>query len=412
MIQRRHIGYIIGISVFLSACGSSSGDSPETTQGPPPLSTEEGLFFDSPVKGLNYLSGDTIGRTDAAGRFTYEIHYGITQGVELSIGNLILGSGEGQRFMTPANFVPSNANRMTAEVNLVRFLMALDEDSNPDNGLDVSAVNDQADNFSWRTVNFGDSEFDDQVSLSELLADASSILQRPVTLPSAGTAETHINDTYRCLMSGNYYGEFSGDDTGPLVLGINPADGFIAGVGWSRRQSTGIGIPFGSNPLSRENRLTFVANSDSEFIFTGQVHHFNTITGTWTGNSNDGSFTLSRMADTTDPDVVYRFTGPYLAELPAVGEIPVGAYSVNIYRDRSAQGELVNIIIGTTQVIEMSGQVDNGTLSMTASNGMTLEGSIDLDDELQVSGQWQSPSDIIQSGNFSMNGCVINPADL
>jgi len=398
--------YIISIiaSIFtVQGCGgSSSGDDGSNT---PVVTTVQGQFFDSAVKGLQFTSNSNDGITDSAGTFTYELTDNVPERISFSIGNILLGDAEGRPFLTPMDLAPSDTAGLIEQQNIVRLLLALDADLDPNNGIDITNITSNADTFSWADIDFAGVGFETSAELTSFLTDASTILSRSVTLESTVTADAHINDTYRCLISGNYYGMFTGNDVGPLVLGVDPKTGVIGGLGWSRLQSTVIGVPFNATPLNRLDGFAFTAVSDNDFNFTGNIQHFNLMKGSWIENANSGSFSLERMA-TADNTVEYRFTGTYLADIPQVGINPIGALSVNILKNGDAEGELLNIVFGTTQITPVSGSVSNGIISLSATNGMTLSGAIDLIDH-DATGTWSDPSGIIATGTFDMNGCVL-----
>ena len=90
-----------------------------------------GRFLDSPVEGIDYTSGGVSGTTDSSGTSQY------TQGqkVSFSVGDVTIGSGTPAEVMTPVDLV-SGGNTDSAEVvNIARFLKTLDDDGNPDNGI-------------------------------------------------------------------------------------------------------------------------------------------------------------------------------------------------------------------------------------------------------------------------------------
>jgi uncharacterized repeat protein (TIGR03806 family) len=147
----------------LSACGggsssnSSGGVTP--TPNPPSEPTElSGYFIDGPVSGAQYQiqGSDSILLTESDGGFKYfsgDI-------IKFTIGGISLGQSATAKFITPAQI---QANDQAA-VNLSRFLLTLDEDKNPDNGIQISTtVRDTAAGLSISANEFEatDGEFDD-----------------------------------------------------------------------------------------------------------------------------------------------------------------------------------------------------------------------------------------------------------
>lgn len=126
--------------------GDSDGDpddvDPEPPE-PPKVPFEElmansaeadafGVVIDSPVSGLRYKSGDHYGITDSAGK------YGYIQGqsVEFFVGDITIGSA-----ITPLPRVTpyelANSDPRIA-LHIARFLQTLDNDANPDNGIQIN----------------------------------------------------------------------------------------------------------------------------------------------------------------------------------------------------------------------------------------------------------------------------------
>ncbi|KAG1682863.1 hypothetical protein GQR58_010649 [Nymphon striatum] len=83
---------------------------------------KSGVFVDSNVSGINYVSGNTRGIT-SDGIFLYEEGENIVFG----IGSLNFGFVAGSDLVTPNDFIYS--------LSIARLLQTLDDDSNPENGI-------------------------------------------------------------------------------------------------------------------------------------------------------------------------------------------------------------------------------------------------------------------------------------
>ena len=136
--------------IFLSGCdGGSSGQStptPDTSAANP--GTTKGVLVDGVVTGARYDAGNGVaGVTDEDGVF--EFFAG--QPVSFYIGELLLGSGvpvekpaslsdlKAEFIVTPIELAGENAKLDDSEtLNIARLLLALDDDSNPDNGIVLS----------------------------------------------------------------------------------------------------------------------------------------------------------------------------------------------------------------------------------------------------------------------------------
>lgn len=126
------------LTIALSACGGSGGgssSSPAPTTNPPQSAT--GVFLDSAVEGISYSSGALSGITDADGRFEYEVDNTII----FSIGSITIGAALGADTITPIELVDGAADETNDEVvNILRFLQTLDNDANPDNGIQITSI--------------------------------------------------------------------------------------------------------------------------------------------------------------------------------------------------------------------------------------------------------------------------------
>ena len=137
------------VVVFLSACGGGGGggDGGDTSHS----ANEEiltGLFIDSPVQGLRYETQSQSGKTDASGLFKY------VEGEEVFfyLGNLLLGSTSGQSVVTPLAITGATSSRDPRVLNMLRLLQTLDDDGDPDNGINISE--------------FAQEQFDDGVNVN------------------------------------------------------------------------------------------------------------------------------------------------------------------------------------------------------------------------------------------------------
>ena len=99
----------------------------------------KGIFFDSPVQGLEYETRTTSGITDAKGGFKY--HKGET--VTFSIGGLVLGTAEGKAMVTPADLVIEFGGdmrklKLKKVTNIAKFIQSLGGDGYLDNGIHIT----------------------------------------------------------------------------------------------------------------------------------------------------------------------------------------------------------------------------------------------------------------------------------
>ena len=171
-----------GLLLTLTACGGGGGDS-TTTTATETVST--GAFIDSAVEGLQYETATRSGTTNSLGEYDYLAGETVT----FSIGGIVLGSAIAGSVVTPLSLVPDATNATNPMVtNIVRLLLSLDSDGDPDNGIFISsevttAANDLAVDFSVADLSADD-------GIISLLNNLPTL-----TLVSESVAQDHFNLT-------------------------------------------------------------------------------------------------------------------------------------------------------------------------------------------------------------------------
>ena len=227
---------IIMLSLLLVNCGGGGGggssgknesDADETSK-----SAIGVLRLSGPIGGVKYTTENTSGVTDSVGRFEYE--YSVTsvsesnplgrpaanlgQEIIFSIGDIVLGNTQNKAVITPVDLVEdaSDINNDTV-INLSKFLLTLDDDGNPDNGIFItSAVRNAAlgksVDFNVSTDEFEDDTATQQVveELTELTSAGQSTLvstsdaQEQLDFDLPDTSAYGCGETMRCI-SGYVY---------------------------------------------------------------------------------------------------------------------------------------------------------------------------------------------------------------
>lgn len=216
---------LILLFLSLTACGGGGGGG----NGANPSATVlQGKLVDSAVQGITYTSGSQTGVTDATGLFSYEKGKTVT----FSIGDIVIGTIGGSAIITPVQFVSGATDQTNSTVtNIVQFLMTIDDDHNPANGIQITqAIRDAAAGLS---VDFTLANFDTDSNVSSVvntLTTASTIGSQ--VLVSNSAAQTHLSDSLFSLLTGTYSGTYSGTDSGSWTITI-ATNGTISGSGSS-----------------------------------------------------------------------------------------------------------------------------------------------------------------------------------
>lgn len=174
-----------GLLLTLTACGGSGGSDSTTATATETETVSTGVFIDSAVEGLQYETATRSGTTNSLGEYDYLAGETVT----FSIGGIVLGSTIAGPVVTPLSLVPDATSATNPVVtNIVRLLLSLDSDGDPDNGITISsevttAANDLAVDFSVANLSADD-------GITSLLNNLQSI-----TLVSESVAQNHFNQT-------------------------------------------------------------------------------------------------------------------------------------------------------------------------------------------------------------------------
>lgn len=125
-----------------------------------------GVFLDSAVEGMAYETDGSSGVTDSDGTFIFSSGDAVT----FSIGGIVLGTTRARTTLTPIDLVPQarDADNPTV-INMVRFLITLDADRDPSNGITV--IPDIRDALSRASLSFTlpPDSFDTDPSMIEVM---------------------------------------------------------------------------------------------------------------------------------------------------------------------------------------------------------------------------------------------------
>ena len=267
--------------LLLSGCGSGSSSS----------ATATGVFTDSPIQGLRYVSGTVSGYTDSNGNF----QYAKGQTVSFYVGDILIGQANGQAVLTPVNLVSGATDQTDPTVsNISQFLQSLDDDGNPANGINITSQESTL--AAGASVNFNQSiaSFASDGNVQTIVSTLTAVTAAGArSLVSSSTAQTNLQITLLNLLSGNWTGTYSGDDTGTWSVTIDTA-GAITGTGNSQTYgafnisgsvtSNGSANFTSGSASGAQVSASYAGNFDSGAgTASGSWTSGNSLTGTWSG---------------------------------------------------------------------------------------------------------------------------------
>jgi hypothetical protein len=415
-IRYSNFRFLAGLAPFaLAACGPVINDVGNVSELQTGTATAQGLFRDSNVSGLQYQSGAITGVTASggsgatAGQFTYEVGSGVT----FSVGGVSLGTTAGDVFVTPTNLIANSTTNQIEVLNITRFLMMLDNDGNPDNGITISGdVRDIAPQ--WTQVNFSTTNLD--ADLFSIMSDVASVDDRAPTLPDAATAKAHLDATLLCSYSGAFGGTYS-DTNGQLGQFGFLVDGRTGAVsGHFYRTGSANIVNIGTlTPLRFDNQningVSVTGRSPVGDEFTFQFTTVNQIDGNWqnTATNTQGTFTGLRIDESQAP--VYRFIGTFTGD--DNGVMAFGLLRDSVGALNNVAGNIYNAT--TAQLSSLNGRLigqegsNVETVDAVSADVKNFTGNVDFS-TMTVSGTWTQAltQNTTAQGTFSGTGCRLN----
>lgn len=358
-------GVILAGVAVLAACSGGAGGQAE-------VPTARGVFKDAAVAGLSYVSGDQDGVTAADGGFTYEIG----KEVRFFLGGLPLGSVAGQAVVTPLDLVTDGASDDLAVLNRVRFLLMLDDDDNPDNGLRISeAVQLSARTAAsiWQPVDFSVPETSLAAELNLVIFDLNRI-EGVQQLPTAAEARTHLEGTLHCLRSGVFRGTLTGGDSGRIGAVVDADTGELRGYAVRSGNPALVELD-GTTPVSLDQEAYFISqDGGTGATFMGRLTDLDDITGSWEfspAGQPAGTFLAERAGGAAT--AVYRFSAVYQ------GSVDAGVYAFDIDAAGTVTGVAYSVVDNATTAV--TGALVASDTQLTASAGpVTITAAVDLAD--------------------------------
>jgi len=244
----------LALALTLAACGGSDHDNaPDTTA--PGKTTISGTFLDGAVEGLEYVAGTAAkASTGSKGEFT------CAQGdsVSFSVGGLNLGSATCAATITPLQLAGATDTKDAKVVNRLMALQLLDEDSDPANGIKLTA--DVKTAMAGKSADFGASAADFNKAFATTLAAA-----------GAKYAARSVDDDRRALVREHF------EDTLNSKVGTTTTESFTQGAvsvvvtRYQVQAANSFYIPYeGANAKVKEDfPLGFLPSYGSALAFKG-----------------------------------------------------------------------------------------------------------------------------------------------
>lgn len=207
-------GLLASAIAMLSACGGGEEETPvEAT----PYST--GVLRDSAIAGMYYETGGKSGVTDSQGRFSYRPG----DKVAFFIGRLKMGEftpTTTNAMLTIGALVPADSpDRAGIIAGMARFLLTLDLDGNPDNGITVdSQLDDLAMGWTFRTLDFTNFDIATNPAMYIALGDIRIVKEdMGLDFVSGTDAVNHVVKSFNCAYSGAFVAS-RGSGTSPSAI--------------------------------------------------------------------------------------------------------------------------------------------------------------------------------------------------
>lgn len=166
--------------------GSGTKNDTNTGGGAAPV-VLTGKFLDAAVGNIKYNTSTQSGMTDALGQFKYVANETVT----FSVGNITLPPVTAGATITPLDLAGTTDIGNNTVLNILVFLQSLDDDGNPDNGINIPATASAA---ATSNLDFtaNPSAFRGNSAFTSLIANSGSRTKVPVTVDAA---ITHFNVT-------------------------------------------------------------------------------------------------------------------------------------------------------------------------------------------------------------------------
>jgi hypothetical protein len=253
------------LTAALPSCSNHGGEGAIL----PRNDTLQGIFLDSPVEGIAFRTATVSGTTDRNGVFLY--HAG--EDISFSLSGVPLGKTQGKEKVSPVDLVPDAKDETHRQVaNISRFLISLDGDCDPSNGIAIPAAIREA--ITDKSVDFtsGSDDFErNTASIFSALSTQNLFDCGEVGLCSLEFARRHLRATLRetpqfklTIRTGGNVTVIAEPDLDFYDDGEIVTLTAVAGDGWTFANWLGDASPY-------DNPVTVVMNADKAVVAVSQT---------------------------------------------------------------------------------------------------------------------------------------------
>ncbi len=177
-----------GVDESSSSSESSASSSASSDNGGENLDSNvrQGVFLDSPVENVHYETQSQSGATSETGAF----HYLTGEMITFSIGDLSFLTVPAKATITPLDLTDAAEVNADAVTNMVRLLLTLDVDGDPDNGIQI----DEQAHGAATPIDF-DQDTESFAQSSEVTNLVSGSGSSQTELVSVSAAQAHFQST-------------------------------------------------------------------------------------------------------------------------------------------------------------------------------------------------------------------------
>jgi len=199
----------LAAAALVAACGDDDTTAPPGGGAPP--ASPKASFVDCWVEGLEYTTDTASGLTGEFGIFACALG----DSVAFHVGDIALGNGVAGPYMNPIEIAYATDIFEYEPTNIARFLLTIDDDGDPSNGMQIVAAVRAA--AVGKTLDFDQypGTFAADANVQQVISDLTAVTTAG-TRPLVGEtiARTHLTFTLFAVLAGLYGGPFTGSKGG------------------------------------------------------------------------------------------------------------------------------------------------------------------------------------------------------